>query len=146
MQISIELQYLHASIQISFASSEYDSSEFSVGTSPANNQIHAIYFLSSYFWYFVFVRCSAGALQCLQIFYDVVQCANRILAVRCGRSAVKVCLRHLFDEGFRVPLEHLHQHCHERDAFCLKYWTLFLWDAVCLKYCFHFIRTKFATI
>ena len=68
MQISIKLQYLHTSIQISFALSEYDSSVLNVGTSPANHQIHAIYFLSSYFWYFVFTRCSVGAGQSLQIF------------------------------------------------------------------------------
>ena len=55
MQISIELQYLHSSrfIQIIFALSEYDSLVFSVGTSPANHQIHAIYYLSLYFWYLV---------------------------------------------------------------------------------------------
>ena len=78
MQISIELglQYLHTSIQISFASSEYVSSVFSVGTSPTNHRIHAIYFLLLYFWYFVFMQCSTCAGQCLQIFWcGVVRCS-----------------------------------------------------------------------
>ena len=82
MQISIELQYLNTSIQISFALSEYDSSVFSVGTSPAHHQIHTIYFLSSCFRHFVFMRCSAGGVQCLQIFCSAVQHADRTLAVR----------------------------------------------------------------
>ena len=96
MQISIELQYFHSSIQISFALSEYDSSVFSVGTSPANHQIYATYFLLSCFWYFVFMQCSTGAVQCLQIFCGVVQCADKTLAVlvQCSKSVPTTSLIH----------------------------------------------------
>ena len=58
--ISIELQYLHSSIQISFASSEYDSVVFSVSTLPANHQIHAI---GIFFVVIFFVFCFY-AVQC----------------------------------------------------------------------------------
>ena len=87
MQISFELQNLHTSIQISFALSEYDSSVFSVGTSPANHLIHAIYFLLTYFWYVVFMRCSASAVQCLQIF--AVWYSVRTEPFWCGVHAVQ---------------------------------------------------------
>ena len=53
-------------------------SVFSIGSSPANYQIHAIYFLSTYFWYFVFnfMRRSAGAVQCYETFCGAVCVQN----------------------------------------------------------------------
>ena len=92
MQISIELQYLHTGIQINFPLSEYYSSVFSVCTSPASRQIHAIYFLS-YFWYFIF--CGAAWMQCGACKFFAVRCSERTEPWRRGRSAVKVCPRHL---------------------------------------------------
>ena len=73
MHISIELQYLHTSVHISFSLSEYDSSVFSVGTSPANYQIYAIYFCRRSFG-ILFLR-GAGRVQCS---------VCKFFALRCG--------------------------------------------------------------
>ena len=78
MQISIELQYLHTSIQIRFALSEFDSSVFSVDTSPAIHQIHAIYIFCRHIFGILFL---CGAAQCFNFFCDAVQCADITLAV-----------------------------------------------------------------
>ena len=62
---------------MSFALKEQDSSVFNVASSSANHQIHAIYFLS-YFWYFVL----CDAVQCLVIFCGAMQCADRTLQAK----------------------------------------------------------------
>ena len=43
------------------------------------------------------MRCSAGAVQSLQIFCSAVQCADKTLVVRYRCNAVKVCPQHLYN-------------------------------------------------
>ena len=73
MQIRIVLQYLHTSIQIRFALSEYDSSVFAFGTSPAIHPIHVIYNFSRHIFGILFLW--RDAMHCLQFF--AVRCSVR---------------------------------------------------------------------
>ena len=82
----IEVQYLHTSLQISFALSEYDSSVLVLCQQIIKFLQYISDFLSSYFWYFIFMRCSAVAVLCLQIFCSEVQCVDRTLALQCSKS------------------------------------------------------------
>ena len=67
----------------------------------ANYQIHAIYFLSSYFCYFVFnsMWCCTGVVQCLQSFGGAV-CRQNLG----GAGAVAYSESKSVHETFLVPV------------------------------------------